>query len=328
MSLSVDDFLGLYNATVTGDKPAAAVFNRYGEFLTLLLRVFLREVVQDGILRSEPPRATYYYYTSRILQPTLNLPILGICGGYPILMGSDLEQDGTVATGATTSLTDSGLAGSGNHWVRAYVIFTSGANDGEVRRVTAYDETLHRLTWSEELVSAPLLGDTYTVTFFYVSEQTPSATNYVFARKGSDMVSRGIVEFYASTSPTVPDNELLLASALLDGNGDCISYDDHPTGAARDLWAGVGQYKTLSGSGTVENVPAGESVEVNPTHDQLLFLGGLTVSLDTEYYAYGSVEVTEHYRDAEFKFTITNNTESPCTFNYAWERSGRVMSYA
>ena len=327
MALTTESYLGLITGAVTQEIPPAGEANLVRQWLILLFRVFLKETLQDGILRCDPERGVYYYYNNRISKPTVNLPVLGIIGGYPILMGSDLEHEGTVLGGTTTSLSDGGLPGDGNDfWLRAYVLFTSGANDGLVRQVSAHGASEGSLTWETALASAPVLGDTYVVTFFYISDLTSSSTNYIFARKGSDSVSRGIMEFYASTSSTVQDGEALLASAVLDSNGDCISYNDHPEGAARDLFTGVGQYKTLSGDGSVA-VPGSSEVDVTISHDQLLFCGGLTFQLTGANAASGSVILLEDHKDDEFKLTITNNTGGELTFEYAWTRGGRVLYY-
>lgn len=328
MSITLESVLGLITGAVTGDRPPASEYNRRANFLLGLFQVFLQNVVEDGILRNDPERCGYYYYTNRITRPAENLPIMGLVGGYPMLMGSDMETDGTVTTASTTAFVDPGLSGAEDFWVRAYIVFTSGTNDGVVRRVTAYDATTKQISWSEALAAAPVPGDTYTVTFFYVTDLTVDTTNYIFARKGSDTVDRYIMEFYASTSATPQTGEILVSSAVLDSGGNCISFDDNPTGVARDLWTGVGSYKTLTGSGSVVDLAAAASVQVTITHDQLLFLGGLEVELATGYYVYGSVVIDEHHKDDEFKFTITNDSGSPVTFDYTWSRSGRVATYA
>lgn len=328
MSITLESVLGLITQAETGDRPPATEYNRRANFLLGLFQVFLQNVVEDGILRNDPERCGYYYYTNRITRPSESLPIMGLVGGYPMLMGNNMEADGTVSTASTTALIDAGLGGADDFWVRAYILFTSGVNDGQVRRVEAFDATTKQLTWDTALGTAPSPGDTYTVTFFYVTDLTVAATNYIFARKGSDTVDRYIMEFYASTSATPQTNEILVSSAVLDGSGSCISFDDHPTGVARDLWTGVGSYKELTGSGTVEDLAASASVQVTVSHDQLLFLGGLNIELETGYYVYGSIVVDEHHKDDEFKFTITNDSGSPVTFNYTWSRNGRVASYA
>jgi len=327
MALTPESYLGFITGAETGEFPPADEANLVRKWLILVFRVFLKEIVQDGIVKCNPDRCTYYYYNNRIVKPTLDLPILGIVGGYPVLMGSDLEYEGTVLGGSTTGLTDASLPGENNFWVRAYVKFTSGANLDEVRRVTVHTAAEGALSWDEELAEAPALGDTYVVSFYHVSDLTAGAENYVFGRKGSDTVSRGILEFYASTSSTVQTGEVLLASALLDSNGDCISYDDDPEGVARDLFAGVGQYRTLSGTGSVELAGSAE-VDVTVSHDQLLFCGGLTFELTGDNAASGSIALTEHHADDEIVLTITNNTGGTLTFDYSWTRSGRVLVYA
>ena len=321
MSLALESYLSLITGVLPGEIPTASEANRVRQFLVLLYRVVLSRVFQSSILLCDPARCVYDDAVNRIDVPTTDLPIVGLVGGYPVLMGVDLEYAGTVASANTTSIVDAGTPGDDGAWVRAYVVFTSGTQSGEVRRVTGFNGTTGALTWETPLAQAPAALDTFVVTYYYVSDLTVGATNYVFARKGSDTVSRGIVEFHASTSATVPANEILVATAVLDGSGACTSYTDAP----QTLAAGVGAYDTLTGTGSIE-ILAGQTATITISHNALMLLGGITVALTTNT-SDGTVDVTQYYKDDEFVFEVTNDSAYTLTFAYSWTRKGRLLRY-
>ena len=320
----MSDVLGLSTDLVTDDKPTAAEWNLRGEIAENTALLLYQSLVQDGIINCDPQRCTFDAATNRILAPSAGAPIIGKIYRTPLYMDVSMEADGTVGAATTTALTDSSLTGANDFWKNAYLIFTSGAQSGEVRRVTAYEPALHRLSWTTPLGGAPVATDTFVVTFFYVSGLTDGVLNYILAQPGADTISRGIVEFVAVTSLVVPAGSLYLSTATLDGGGTCTASDDGPFGCSRDLWTGLGASSLLSGSGTIEGLGAGLYVEVPVAHDELLNRGDLNVTADS---ASITVTVPEHHRTTEFVVRFTNDASYTVNFGYSWSRRGRLVAY-
>ena len=90
--------------------------------------------------------------------------------------------------------------------------------------------------------------------------------------------------------------------------------------------AGIGQYRTLSGGGSV-TLRGSASGDVTVTHDQLVFMGGLAVTLAPAHAADGTVVIVQAYSDSQFVFTLANGTAGSITFDYTWTRSGKVLTY-
>lgn len=328
-TLPTDPLLGLITG-YTSSPPTlvpASDMNRVRLLLANFYKVFVRDCVQEGILRNETHRCVFDDATNRIAAPGVGEEIIGIANGIPIIMDSGMERDGTVQSATTTTLTDTSLAATTNYWVRAWVVFTSGDNDGVARQVTAYDNSIDKVTLSPALSTAPTAGDTYTITFYYVDGLTSDAVNYIFAGKGTDTIDRGIAVFTAATSATPGAGQILVSAATLDSSGVCTLVDDETTGVARDLFPGVGGYTTLSGSGSIE-LDADEVVDIDIAHDQLLYVGDLQVALDDAYTLTGTLSVVAHYGSSAFTIRITNTSESTDTFSYTWSRSGRKLQYA
>ena len=328
MALPTDDLLGLVigytdiPSTVVG----ASDMNRPRMLLHNLFQVFLKTISVNGILKYDTDRCVFNQTTKRITPPTAGLTFAGIVGGIPMLMTSGMEVSGTVDSASTTTLTDTTLSEAASYWVNATVLFTSGANAGLSRTVTAFDATLHRLTLNTALAVAPTAGDGYTVTFFNVTGLTNSTTNYIFANVGSDSVTRAIMTFTADTTATPADGQVLVSSAILDGSGVCTSVDDTPTDVARGLYTNQGGYDVLSGSGTVTDLAGSSYVDIVISHDQLLYAGGITCAITSG--ASGTLVPTVYYGDSGFTMRLTNGSGSPVTYSYSWTRSGRKLQYA
>jgi hypothetical protein len=322
--MSYETVLGLITDAPAGFHPPHAEANLVRQIEINTALVLYQSLIQDGIINCDPERATFDQTTNRILKPSADAPIVGKIYRSPLYMDASMEVTGAVLSATTGNLTDSGLTGADAFWVNAYVIFTSGTYLGQVRRVTAYESSLHRLSWTAPLAGIPAAADTFVVTFFHVTGLTNSVLNYILARSGADTISRGIVEFHAVTTLVVPDGELYLSTATLNGSGVCTASDDGPFGCSRDLWTGMGASSVLSGSGTIEGLGAGLYVDVPVTHDELLNRGDLDVTADSTSV---DVSVTEHHRTTEFTVRFTNEASYTLDFGYDWTRRGRMKAY-
>ena len=325
--MSLDPKLSLETgATSSPFKPSADEANRLRYTVINLYRLLLGGLAQAGIVNCSPARCVWDATNNRILRPSADMPIMGCLPWYPIYMDASLENSGSVYGATTLSLTDTGLTGTTGFWTNAYVVFTSGALAGEVRRVTAYDPATQTLSWSTPVLPAAAPGDTYVVTFFYVTGLQNSNLNYIFASAGSDTVERGIVEFSASLSGTAPTGTILLSTATLDSGGVCTAHDDNPLGCHRNLWVGGCGANALSGGGTVTGLaPAPAApLDIVVTHEELLLCGDLVVTTDN---ANVTAEVIAHNRATQFTVRFTNIGAYSEDFSYTWERRGRLLQY-
>ena len=315
--------LGLDTNATTGDHPTYAGANRASGTLESWASTIL-PLIQDGILTCNPARCVWDATHNRILRPSSGAPILGKLGNFAIYMDTSLEADGTVLAATANYLTDASLTGTLNYWVNAYVIFTSGAQAGQVRQVNSYDPATHRLGWNTALPDAPAASDTYTVTFYYVTGLANGAVNYVSAQPGPDTITRGIVQFYAALSGTLPAGNLLLLTATLDSGGSCTAHDNGPLGCNRNLWLGIGGSHLLSGSGTITGLAGDASTSVEIDHDELLNRGDLNVTTDNPNV---TVTVTDHSRTTQFTVQFANTASYPVDFEYSWTRRGLLLLY-
>jgi hypothetical protein len=230
-------------------------------------------------------------------------------------MTDAMEESGTADSGDTVSLVDTGLgAADESFWVSAWVAFTSGANDGEVRKVSAFNAITEQLTWVTPLGTAVSAGDTFTVTFFYISGLTNGAVNYIYIRESPALLNGyGIATFVATTSSTPAGSDLLVATATLDGGGVVTASDNSPTNAKRLIYPGVGRGEIDTETASYTNLPASSFVDVTISHDDFLFIGGRTIAVT-------GVGVTaamqEHYKSDECVVRVTNGS--------SYTRSGTV----
>ncbi|MHB8994566.1 MAG: hypothetical protein ACYC63_04875 [Armatimonadota bacterium] len=338
-ALPTDDTLGLVigYTNIPPTLVGADDMNRVRLLLSNLYKVLLKSINVNGVLAADPDNCVFDNATNRIEAPGAGKTIMGLVAGIPMLMDSGMERTGTVATASTTEITDTGLVEADSFWRNAYVVFTSGANAGSVRQVAGNDGTLHRLTLSSALASPPAGGDTYVVTFFYVSGLSHSVTNYIFAALGTDSVTRGIMQFSAAISDTPSPGQILISSAALNSSGVCTSVNDRPAGVARGLYPNQGSYDVLAGGAVAATLQAKDStdmetglptdtVDIEITHDPLLYVGGLTLEITDG--ADGLLEILTHYQNDRFTVRLTNVGFVPTAFTYAWTRTGRKLQYA
>ena len=162
-------------------------------------------------------------------------------------------------------------------------MFTSGDQEGEVRRITGYSPTHSQLSWDSPLPDAPDPGDDYIVTFFYVQDYTPDATNYVFGVETTDTAKHGRVEWEARTSPEKDGGDILIAKVVTGPDGLPVSVDNQPNGADRTLWSGMGGWETVVCSFNITwDEIAGPGVRVRLHHTNFLIRGSTEITLSDD----------------------------------------------
>jgi len=101
------------------------------------------------------------------------------------------------ANGDTTSLIDDTLYGGDDSFNGKWVVFTSGTNDGAIRRVSDYAETGTDVTLTPALSNATVSGDTYEM---WEAEWPPAVIN--------NLINQAID--YATGRAYVPDDDISL----------------------------------------------------------------------------------------------------------------------
>jgi hypothetical protein len=146
---------------------------------------------------------------------------------------------------------------------------------------------------------------------------TNGAVNYVFGQTDATSAPEGTIAFYGSTSPTKPSGHVYLGTIELDAGGAVVTIDNEAAGVDRNLYRL--EVVTLTGSGEVQDLGAGQETTVEITHDPLRLVGGINFSCQPAEVTY---EVVEHHRRDAFKVKLTNTGGSPVDVAYAWEREG------
>jgi hypothetical protein len=229
-------------------RTAATDYNRAAHVLEHVCRSVLQMVFEQGVVLADPERCQFDDTTLRIAPPDGSSPIVGLVGGRPFYMTNDMEEDGVATAGSTTYVRDSSLdAADDAFWpAGGYIVFTSGSNDGLVRAIQSYNSTTKQVNWETVLPVAVEVGDTFTLTHFYVQGLTNGALNYIYIREGGDTQQNyyGMVRFVATTNAVAADTDILIATVTLDGGGTVTAYSNSPSGAARRLLPGVGRQDT------------------------------------------------------------------------------------
>jgi len=143
------------------------------------------------------------------------------------------------------------------------------------------------------------------------------AVNYVFAESTESSGADGSVSFRAQLSPAGPDASVLLGTIELDASGEVVAVDNEVEGAGRECYALA--WRTLSGSGIEEAVPAGGEVEVVVEHDALRIPGAIEFAAEGEDFTW---EIDRTHEAASFRVAATNNGAEAADFVYTWERQG------
>lgn len=150
-----------------------------------------------------------------------------------------------------------------------------------------------------------------------IADLTNGAVNYVFAEATDTSAWDGSVNFRAQLGSTGPDGSLLLGSIELDGDGEVVAVDNDIAGAHRQCYP-LG-WRTLSGSGSVASVPAGEDVTIIVEHEPLRVPGAIEFVVEGENFTW---EIDRTYLAASFRVIATNTSGSPADLEYSWERHG------
>jgi len=233
------------------------------------------------------------------------------------------EVSSSADSGTTTTLDDSALSGADDYWKTAWIEFTSGTNDGQFRQVTSYGGTNSRLAWDTALPATVANGDTYTVTFYYISGLTNSSLNYVYGETFSRTPYERVIIFTANTTGVAPAGAIYLATITLDGSGAATASDSDPAGSDRVLYTDIGGHHTETLTGTVLAVPGAGSVEVTRSHTSLLYRGGMTLTVAAGF----TYTVDQYWKADEVVFTVTNSGSYAADCAYTLTVNGRQQTY-
>lgn len=259
--------------------------------------VLLSKLIGNGLIQRDEPTAEVDPTTGRIGVPEQGAAIAGMLDGKAILMSHELEYTGTVTEGTTQYLIDSNADGQNGHWVGAFIIFTSGALDGQVVQVTEWGQAQHKFAWDTPLVSAPTPSDTYIVTFFYVQDYTLDTTNYVFATELPGTARHGKVQWVARTTSDSDITSLLVASVDLDASGNITAIDNSPAGNAKTVWGRLGSVDTVVVEEDINWTTVGStSTRLTIPHDRFLARYSVEVELSDAGCSYVVAEGTHPER--------------------------------
>ncbi len=255
-----------------GDLTYADDNNRLALYLeNTVANVLLSKLIGNGLIQRDTPTGDIDITTGRVKRPEVGSAIAGVLDGKAIIMGRELEQAGTVAAATTSSLTDINITSHDNHWVGAFIVFTSGSYVGQAVQVDSWSSSLATFTWDAALPSAPNIGDTYVVTFFYVQDYTTGTTNYVHAEELVDTAKHGRVQWVARTTPSTSDTSILIASVAMDGGGTITSVDNYPTGHGKTMWGNLGAVDAIVDNHQINWTSVGATTtRVTLTHDRLV----------------------------------------------------------
>jgi hypothetical protein len=194
------------------DKVIADDVNLRNNYLENVGKVILHQLISGGLIYREPPTSMFDLTTNRINCPSVDDPLVGLVYGKPFIMGHDREADGVINDGGTTYLIDSSRNEVDNFWQDAFVVFTSGANEGLVRQVTSSVSATGQLNWSSALDTSVAPGDAYTVTFFYIQDITTEVLNYVYGRSLDRTTPDGVIQWVANTNGVAAEGDLYIGA--------------------------------------------------------------------------------------------------------------------
>ena len=288
-----------------------------------LLRVLVQNLLGQGIATCETNPLQINETTKRFTAPGVGEKVIGCLAGQFIHMDSSMEVSGVADSGTTTTLIDASLGQADAFWLGAYITFTSGANDGQIREITGFNAVNHTLSWDTPLGTAVGAADTYTVSFYHIQGLTNGSLNYVYGRAITRTPYDKVIEWVANTTGAKATGDIYVATITLDGSGVATASDNNPTDADRILYKNVGGHDVITLTGTLSSMPASGSTEVTRSHSYLLFRGGIRFTLPTDF----TVEVNEHWKPDEVKFTITNGSSYTADCAYTCYVEGRKRAY-
>jgi len=309
-----------------GDPIAPEDNNRPARYLEhAVANVLLNHLVEDGIINRSPDVPTIDESTGRIATPPEDDPIVGFLYGRGFIMDSTMEQDSTADGGDTTYLVDAALTQANDYWNGAFVLFTSGINNGQVRQVTDFDSTLGKATWTAPLPTAVASGDTFTITFFYIQNLTNDSVNYVYGRTLGRTARDAVIQWVANTTGTKVAGDILIGKVWLDASGNVVEVDNDPSDADRNLWAGAGAVHEAILEGTVLNLPGGGYVDIERSHADLILLGPIELSTTDDDVA---ATVVNGWDKGSITFRLTNSSSyDVSSVDYTVSRWGRKKVY-
>lgn len=297
--------------------------NRPNGYLENLATVLIRRLCGGGLIARGADETTFDAQTGRIAVPDPQHPLLGIVNGQFFVLGNDREATGTANSGTTLNLVDAARAEAQGFWQDGFVLFTSGANAGQARKVTASDPASGTLSWETELPQAVQAGDAYVVTFFSIQGLTAGALNYIFGRATDRTAPHGVLQWVANTTEAKAEGDFLVGTLTLDAQGAVVEANDSPEGVDRCFFPGVGQVHTITLTGTIEGLEPAASVEITRTHDELILFGPLTAESDNPDC---SIEVVEGWQADRVVLRLTNNHPySLPAVSYSVTRKGRKL---
>ena len=146
--------------------------------------------------------------------------------------------------------------------------------------------------------------------------------NYVFAVPGSDIAPNGTVIFAAQTAAggpagaVGPAGALYLGTVTLDAGGNVTAEDNAAAGVSRGVFPLTAT--TLSGSGTVAAVPAGQPVTVTVTHAALAVPGAISFTVSSGF----TYVLSQTWQGTGFTAVVTNGGTAAADLTYGWVRQG------
>lgn len=287
-------------------------------------RVLTQYMMADGLLTAETNPLLLNTTTKRFTAPTGAAVVAGLIRGRAFYLDTTHESSGIVSAAGTTYIEDNSLINSQGFWINAYVIFTSGTYSGQIRKVTGFASTSSRLTWTTPLAGAPSAGDTFVVTFYYISGLTNGALNYIYGVVGSRTPNDQIIEWAANTTGIAPASSMLMATMTLDAGGTVTASDNNPTGAARVSYIGIGAHDVITLTGSITGLAASGSTQITRSHDYLLYRGGIRYSLSD---ANCTLVVDECWEPDSITFTVTNAASYSLDLTYVISVEGWRRRY-
>ena len=128
---------------------------------------------------------------------------------------------GTADSGSTTTTVDSERTEADDYWNNAYILFTSGPNDGLSRRITDFNATTDTIT-HEAFPSAVAEGDTYLLSARPASTALESESMRVANTYTKDgPVGEASLDATFNITATLALNECALLNAASEGTMFC-----------------------------------------------------------------------------------------------------------
>lgn len=146
---------------------------------------------------------------------------------------------------------------------------------------------------------------------------TANAVNHVFIAPTGDGGPQGTVSVFAQLSGTGPSDSVYLGTIELDGAGAVLGIDNAAEGVQRQCYPLA--WRSLVGSGTIEDVAASAQASVYVTHEELRVPGAIELTSESPDFAWA---IEESWRGDSFLVTVTNQGASTADFTFAWRRAG------